>query len=88
MKWACKTVNKPDKQDLLSTTHLHVMCQWLSILKYLLERLGAKYVSERGGREQTRRVLSILHVDHGRDRVEDAKVNDGVHGYCHRVLFK
>ncbi len=63
-----------------------MMSERLSVLEDLLQGLRAEYVTQSGGGEQSSRVLSIFHVDHRGDRVEDAKVDDGVHGDRHGVL--
>jgi hypothetical protein len=66
--------------------YLHVMSKRLAILKYLLQRLGTQDVAQCGGGEQTSRVLSVLNIYNRGDRIEYAKVDDGVHSHSDRIL--
>ena len=58
----------------------------LAIGQDLMQRLGTEYVAQRRGGQQFGRLGRVLDVDHGDDRVEDAKVDDGVHRHRHRVF--
>ena len=51
-----------------------------------MQSLYAQNVAQRGGRQQSCRVLSVGHAVHRGDRIEDAIVDDGVDSDGHRVL--
>ena len=57
-----------------------------SIGEDLVQRLGAEYVAECGGGKQLGRLGCVLDIDDRYDRVEYAKVDDGVHRHGHRVF--
>lgn len=62
------------------------MSKRLAILKHFLKSLRAEYVSKRGGSQKTSRVLSVLDVDHRRDRIENSEVDDSIDCHSHGVF--
>ena len=71
-------------EDTLS--YLHGAGNALAVAEGLVQVLRTQDVSERGLRQQTRRVVGIFHVGHRDGGVGDAVVDDGVDGDCHRVF--
>ena len=62
------------------------MCDGLAILQNLLQGLGAEYVAQSRGSQESRGVLGVLDVGDRYDRVENAKIDDGVDCDRHRVF--
>ena len=57
----------------------------LSVLKNLLKSLGAQYVTQSGGWEQTSGILSVGNLDDSRGWIKNSIVDHGVNGNGHWV---
>lgn len=69
-------------------THLHCARNSHALAEDLVQMSGSHCVAQRRLREQTRRMMGILHVGNGHGRVGDAIVDNRVHGYGDAVLGK
>jgi len=65
---------------------LHAGGERIAVGEDVGQVLRAQHVPERRLRQQTRRVVRVLHVGHRYGRVANAVVDHGVHAHRHRIL--
>lgn len=66
--------------------HLHLVSNLVPICQDLRQRFLAKKVTQRRLRQKMRRPGRVFDVNNRHHRIEDAKVNNGVHRDRHRIF--